>query len=94
MTASSSWTPGQGLEGASGNELAPEVVLGEIADVGVSTGIGGLSACSDGKPRSINFGLGKYGGIQINFVGSSFGGVTVGLGVGLSLPVTVTLPAK
>ena len=96
VTASSSWAPGQGLEGASYNGLSSEVVLGGIADAGVSAGIGGLSKgmCDDGNPRSISFGLGKYGGIQLNFIGSNFDGITVGLGVGLSLPITVTVPAR
>lgn len=92
--AGSSWTPGQGLSGASFSGVAGEAVLGSIADVCVKAGVGGLSACKDGKPRSLNFGLGRYGGVQLNFKGSQFDGITIGIGLGIALPVTVTVPTK
>jgi len=90
-SAGSSWTPGQGL---SSTGVVGEAVLGSIADVGVKTGIGGLSSCKDGKPRSLNLGLGRYGGVQLNFKGTQFDGITIGIGLGIALPVTVTVPTK
>jgi RHS repeat-associated protein len=93
-SAGSSWKPGEGLSGASFNGVAGEAVVGSLADAGVNAGIGGLSSCKDGKPRSLNFGLGRYGGVQLKFKGNQFDGITIGIGVGVSLPVTVTLPAK
>ena len=93
-SASSSWVPGGSVNQAT-SSTAFEVTTGELWDVDVSAGIGGLSHCSNGKPWSINFGpLGKYGGIQLNFVGDQFDGITAGIGLGLSLPITVTTPGR
>lgn len=89
-SASSNWTPGQGLQSAS-SSVTPEVVLGEIADAGVSAGIGGLSSCQGGRGISFNLGLGRYGGVQLNFKGGKFDGISFGLGVGVSLPVSLTI---
>jgi RHS repeat-associated protein len=94
VSFSSTWAPGQGIEGASYKGMLAEAVLGEIADVGVSAGIDGLSNCTTGTPRTVSFGLGKYGGIQLNFIDSQFDGISFGIGLGVSLPVTITIPAK
>jgi len=83
-----------GISGATFEGVAGEAVLGSFVDAGMSAGIGGLSSCTDCKARSLNFGLGRYGGVQLNFRGRQFDGITIGIGIGISLPITVTLPAK
>lgn len=65
-----------------------------IADIGVNAGVADLSDCPQGKPTSLNMGLGKYGGVQLNFKGGHFDGLTIGIGLGLGSPVTYTMPAK
>lgn len=92
--ASSSWTPGEGLRGASFNGIDGEYVIGSVADAGVNAGIGGFSSCPQGKPKSVSIGAGRYGGIQINYKGGHFDGISVGLGVALSMPVTFTIPLQ
>src|SRR5207302_10115493 len=94
LSASSSWVPGGGLSDATFDGVESEVVWGELADIGFSTGVGGLSDCPNGDPSSLNFSLGffggKYQGVQVNFKGGHFDGITIGLGLGVALPVTYT----
>jgi len=75
--------------------MSKEFVIGSLVDVGVSTGISGLSGCSEGKERSLSINvpwLGKYAGFQFTFKGSKLDAITVGYGRGLSLPATFTIP--
>jgi len=91
---SSSYTPGEGL---ASNPMDSEYVVGSAADVGVSAGIGGLSDCKNGKKTSLNLGgciFGKYGGLQLNFAGGHFDGVTIGLGLGFTSPISYTTPLE
>jgi RHS repeat-associated protein len=78
--------------------------VGAIADIGVTAGISDISnthgACA--APVSLNFGLGRYGGIQITPRVSQdkskwffdptryIDGISFGLGIGLALPVTAS----
>jgi RHS repeat-associated protein len=74
-------------------------VIGTFADIGVSTGIGDISG-TDGKCAggTINIGMGDYGGVQITLRKDAqlshpstwIDGVSVGLGLGISLPVSYT----
>jgi RHS repeat-associated protein len=94
LNFSSNWKPGGGLPDATYNGAAPEFVLGLLADIGVNAGIADLSDCPQGIPTALNIGLGKYGGVQLNFKGGHFDGVTIGIGLGVGSPVTYTMPAK
>ncbi len=82
------------------NPVSDDVETGTLFDVGVSAGIGDFSntggACAG---KSINIGLGKYGGLQITLNKDWnktwnplhwVDGISVGLGVGLSSPLTVS----
>jgi hypothetical protein len=86
--------PGGGVQDATYDGAAPEIVWGLLGDVGVNAGIADLSDCPQGKPTSLNVGLGKYGGVQLNFKGTHFDGVTIGVGLGVGSSVTYTMPAK
>jgi hypothetical protein len=49
------------------------------------------------EETSLNVSLpftGKYGGVELNFKGGSFDGVSLGIGVGLNLPITYTMPLE
>lgn len=84
-----------------GKGITPEAVVGSMADIGVSAGISDFSN-TGGKCAgdTINLGLGRYAGVQItlrkDFTWSDpttwVDGVTVGLGLGASLPVSYTIP--
>jgi hypothetical protein len=92
---SSSWNPQSGSLGYNG--INSEYVIGAAADAGVSVGLHGLSSCPDGEETSLNVSLpftGKYGGVELNFKGGSFDGVSLGIGVGLNLPITYTMPLE
>jgi RHS repeat-associated protein len=80
-----------------------EAVIGSLYDAGVSAGFGGLykGPCGgqDGTrvASSLNIGggvFGKYGGVQVNFVNGHVDGVTAGYGVGLTSPVSYTVPLQ
>ena len=85
------------------NPIGTDVAVGVVADVGVSAGVSDLSgtggACSG---NTLNLGAGRYAGAQITFrqyqdtTKSIFNplryidGVSIGLGVGLASPVSVS----
>jgi RHS repeat-associated protein len=71
-----------------------EYTIGSFFDFGVSAGITGLSGCEKGTERTLSLGLGKYGGAQFTFKGGRLDAISVGLGRGLSLPVTFTIPLQ
>ena len=79
----------------------PEVVIGSYWDFGFSIGVKDLSdTCGAQSGNTINIGLGRYLGVQFNERKDSiwynpftwFDGISVGLGLGISLPVTFTVP--
>ncbi len=86
--------------------LTPEAVSGSWGDFGVSAGIADLSGTGNQAGPAISIGSGKYGGIQITLRKEFdpngkwydplkyIDGVTVGLGLGLSFPVSVTVPIE
>lgn len=91
-----SYVPGQGFDGAT-STAGLELEFGALVDIGVNAGINGLSSCPNGKKEAITFTLpffGKYGGVTLNFEGGKFDGIDVGLGVGVSLPITATVPLE
>jgi RHS repeat-associated protein len=93
MNFSSTWKPGGGLDDATSDQAA-EMVWGALVDIGVNAGITNLSNCPNGVPTSLNIGLGQYGGVQIGFKNGQFDGVSLGIGVGISSPVTYTTPVN
>jgi RHS repeat-associated protein len=74
------------------NSDVKEFVIGSLVDVGVSAGVAGFSDCPGGDEKTLSVGLGKYGGVQASFVNGKLDGVSIGLGVGISSPVTWTVP--
>jgi len=75
--------------------MSEEFVIGSLWDVGVSTGISGISGCKDGVERSLSINvpwLGKYTGVQLGFKGGAIDSITIGYGRGWSLPATFTIP--
>ncbi|MBF0387924.1 MAG: RHS repeat protein [Candidatus Omnitrophica bacterium] len=86
-----------------GNGFSPEIVYGEIFDIGGSAGLSDISgSCGEkaGDTIGVNFPwMGKYGGVQVtmrNDISWNNPGtwipdsVQVGLGLGVALPVTYT----
>ena len=85
------------------NDPIAEAVVGSMADIGVNAGIADLSGtggkCAGG---TINIGVGRYSGIQITLrkdlqwyrPSTWIDAVTVGLGLGVSLPVSYTVPLR
>ncbi|WP_028731083.1 hypothetical protein [Pandoraea sp. E26] len=82
--------------------IKPDVSLGTIYDIGMSVGFSGDLKYSG--PSVVNFGLGRYLGVQITpsnslawaekswiAPGKYFNGISFGIGVGVSSPVNVTL---
>ncbi|CUI31413.1 two-partner secretion domain-containing protein [Achromobacter dolens] len=82
--------------------IKPDVVVGGIVDIGVNVGLFGDSRYS--SPAVINFGLGKYLGVQVTpsnqaawgekpwyFPTRYINGISGGLGVGYTSPVNVTI---
>lgn len=89
------------------NPPETEIVLGNIADIGVAVGLSDLSGTGGNcEGYSINIGSGKYGGVQITLrteqdrTRSIFNplryidGISIGIGVGISLPVSVSRSIK
>lgn len=82
--------------------LKPDVAVGTIADIGASVTLAGDSRYAG--PATINFGLGKYMGLQVTpsnvtaweektwfDLGRYVNGVSVGIGWGFATPVNVTV---
>jgi len=91
---SSEWKPGGSIQDAVYKGRKSEYTIASIADIGVSAGIGGLSKYKGGQETTLSISTGKYGGVQLNYKDGNFDGLTVGLGLGLSLPVNFTMPFK
>ncbi len=81
--------------------VSPDVALGSIADAGVNIGLYGDSRYS--SPVTINFGLGKYLGVQITpsnatswldrqwyYPNRYINGISLGLGIGISTPINAS----
>ena len=89
-----------------GRGVTPEATAGVWGDIGVSAGVGDLSGTGNQAGPVIGLGLGRYGGVQItirNEIDPSRGwydplryidGASVGLGLAIGLPVTVTVPIE
>lgn len=74
--------------------MVVQFVIGSLIDIGASAGIEGFSECNSCEATSWNFGgliFGQYGGIQVHFVGGEFDGATLGLGAGLTTPISYTV---
>ena len=87
-----------------GRGVTPEATAGVWADIGFSAGVGDLSGTGNQAGPVIAFGSGRYGGFQITLRKEFdpnrswydplkyIDAVSVGLGVGLGLPVSITFP--
>lgn len=79
-------------EGPQYRGYSDDFTIASLADIGARAGIKGLSGYEEGRETSLNIGLGKYLGFQIHFVNGKFDGITTGFGVGLSSPVSYSIP--
>jgi uncharacterized protein RhaS with RHS repeats len=87
-----------------GRGITPEATAGVWADIGVSAGVGDMSGTGNQAGPTIGIGSGRYGGVQITlrkeFDSSRsllnplryIDGMSVGIGLGVGLPATVTAP--
>ena len=76
------------------------------ADIGVSAGIGDLSASGNQSGSTLGAGVGRHGGIQLTFRKDLdpdipwynplkyIDGMSVGLGLGIGLPLSLTKPLQ
>ncbi|MEA4855005.1 RHS repeat-associated core domain-containing protein [Solidesulfovibrio sp.] len=83
-----------------------EAVAGTFLDIGFSVGVADISGEGNQAGPSINFGIGKYAGVQITLRNDFdpnriwlnplkyLDGVSVGLGLGVGFPLNLTVPLK
>ncbi len=85
------------------NPVATDVAVGVIADAGVSVGISDISGTGGScAGYTVNLGAGRYAGAQITLRQTQdqtksvvdprryIDGISIGLGVGIALPVSVS----
>ena len=80
--------------GSTNSGISSEFVYGSAIDVGIQIGVGGISGQkgdATGWGASIPW-MGKYTGASIQFINGKFDGISLGLGVGYSSPVSYTVP--